>query len=343
MRLLHIIAGGRHGGAERFFVDLAGALARRGVDQHAITRPYPDRLAHLSEFACETTPARMGGILDLVSRRKTKRTAKQFGPDLVLAWMNRAAKLMPQGPWVTVGRLGGYYNLKYYRACDHLICNTPDLVKHCVGQGWPEKRVDYIPNFSPTIEVAPVLRSSLATPNNVPVLLVLARLEDSKAVDVAIKALAELSNAFLWVAGEGSRDSHLKALANTLGVSGRVRFLGWREDREALLKAADVCLVPSRHEPFGNVVVNAWANGIPLIAAASEGPRFLISPDENGILIPVDDPAAMAAAVLRILGDKTLAQRLVENGRARIADTFSEESVASSYAHLFERLIAESQ
>lgn len=339
MRLLHTIAGGRHGGAERFFVDLASALSQRGVEQHAISRPFEDRVRMLGHIGCGVTEARMAGPLDFLSKGRAQRAANDFSPDVSLAWMNRAARLAPTGPWVSVGRLGGYYDLKYYQSCDHLVCNTPDLVRHCVDHGWPQGRVDYIPNFAPTVDVAPVSRESLATPTGCAVLLVLARLEETKAVDVALKALTHLPSAYLWVAGEGSCEPALRTQSEEFGVSGRVRFLGWRDDREALLAAADVCLVPSRHEPFGNVIVNAWEAGTPLVAAASEGPSFLIKHETNGLLVPIDDAEAMADILRYLLENRSVAQTLIDGGRASINDSFSEEAVAAAYISLFERLL----
>jgi glycosyltransferase involved in cell wall biosynthesis len=339
MRLLHTIAGGRHGGAERFFVDLAAGLSDRGVEQHAITRPYSDRSHQLVQFGCGVTEVRMGGPLDFWSKSRVKRASLDFDPDINLAWMNRAARYSASGSWINVGRLGGYYDLKYYQSCDHLICNTPDLVRHCIENGWPEGRVDYIPNFAPAPDSVLVSRRSLDTPDDATVLLVLARLEETKAIDVAISALAHLPDAFLWIAGEGSCDAALRTLADSLGVADRVRFLGWRDDREGLLAAADVCLVSSRHEPFGNVIVNAWVAGTPIVAAASEGPSFLIESGTNGILVPVGDPVAMAAAVGKLLRDSSFSQSLVSGGRSSVAESFSENTVVSAYISLFERLI----
>ncbi|MDE0799169.1 MAG: glycosyltransferase [Rhodospirillaceae bacterium] len=339
MRLLHTIAGGRHGGAERFFVDLVTALSDRGVEQHAITRPYPGRVHQLVQFGCGVTEVRMGGPLDFWSKSRIKHASSDFAPDINLAWMNRAARYAASGAWINIGRLGGYYDLKYYQSCDHLICNTPDLVRHCVDSGWPEGRVDYIPNFAPAPDSTPVSRGSLRTPDGAAVLLVLARLEETKAIDVAINALVHLPESFLWIAGEGSCNDALRALAEALGVADRVRFLGWRDDRENLLAAADICLVPSRHEPFGNVIVNAWVAGTPIVAAASEGPNFLIDSEANGVLVPVDDPVAMAAAVCTLLTDASFLQRQVSGGQSSIVESFSENSVVSAYIRLFEWLI----
>src|SRR5262249_48871550 len=148
---------------------------------------------------------------------------------------------------------------------------------------------------------SPVTPASLATPAGAPILLVLARLQPTKGIDVAIRALAQVPGAYLWIAGDGPLLGRLQKLAAETGGGPRVRFLGWREDRSAVLRAASVVVGPSRHEPFGNVVVNAWAHGVPLVAARSEGPGYLIQDGETGLLAPVDDPAALAGAVRRVL------------------------------------------
>jgi len=342
MRLLHIIAGGRVGGAERFFDDLVAALAVRGVNQHAVTRDYADRRAHLEAHGCAVTLARLGGPLDLVSGAKARRAAKTCAPDAVLAWMSRGARFAPTGNWPVVGRLGGYYDLKYFRRCDHLICNTPGLVRHCTDSGWPADRVTYIPNFSPVSSDAPVQRETLDTPTGATVLLVLARLVHSKGIDIAIEALRRLpSSVHLWIAGDGPEGQVLRAQAASQGVAERVKFLGWRQDRDALIKSADVCLVCSREEPFGNVIVNAWTNKKPVVAAASSGPAFLIQDRENGVLVEPDSADALAEAISALIDDPDSAQTLAQSGYEKSRGEFSEDAVVASYLALIERMAAD--
>jgi len=67
-----------------------------------------------------------------------------------------------------------------------------------------------------------------------------------------------------------------------LGLESRVRFSGWRDDRAALLAAADICVFPSRYEPFGTVTVDAWAAKRPLIAAAAQGPKAYVTDGTDG-------------------------------------------------------------
>ncbi|HUJ99209.1 MAG TPA: glycosyltransferase, partial [Stellaceae bacterium] len=118
----------------------------------------------------------------------------------------------------------------------------------------------------------------------------------------------------------------------------RVRFLGWRDDTAALMAAADVVVVPSRREPLGNVVIEAWAAGVAVAATASEGPGALITDDETGVLVPVDDARALAAAMRRLAQDKALAARLTAAGRAAYDAEFSETRVVALYRDFLERV-----
>ncbi len=133
----------------------------------------------------------------------------------------------------------------------------------------------------------------------------------------------------------------LQALARELGVAARVRFLGWRDDRDALFAAADICVFPSRFEPYGNVTMEAWGQRRPLVAAASAGPVAYVRDGEDGLLAPVDDAPALAAAIGRVIDEPALAARLVEAGWRRYQDEFTEAASVARYLQLFLRLLAE--
>jgi glycosyltransferase involved in cell wall biosynthesis len=124
-------------------------------------------------------------------------------------------------------------------------------------------------------------------------------------------------------------------MAQALGVAGRVRFLGWRTDASALYRTADVCVFPSRFEPLGNVVIQSWAHGLPVVAAASQGPSALIEDGDDGLLVPVDDADALAAGVRRVLTEPMLRIRLVQKGAERVEGEFSEAAVVAAWKHLF--------
>jgi glycosyltransferase involved in cell wall biosynthesis len=341
MSVLHLLGTAGDGGAETYFVDLVTALRRAGVEEAAAIRRHAGREAALRAAGVPVKVLGFGGPLDILTRTAAAGYAKLSGAKLVVAWMNRAARHTPKGPWARVGRLGGYYNLKYYAGFDELVANTEDIAEWIVAQGWPAARVRHIPNFAaapPPLAGqggAPVDRASLETPADAPLLLAMGRLHESKAHDVSLRALADLPDAWLWIAGVGPLETTLKTMAQDLGVADRVRFLGWRNDPSALYRAADVCVFPSRYEPLGNVVIQAWAHGLPVVAAASQGPGALIEDGRDGLLVPVDDSDALAAGVRRILAEPKLAQGFKTRGLGRVAAEFSERAVIAQWKALF--------
>jgi glycosyltransferase involved in cell wall biosynthesis len=336
MSVLHLLGTAGEGGAETYFVDLVTALKRAGVAEAAAIRRHAWREQVLRDAGLPVKVLRFGGPIDILTRRSVAGYGKAHGAKLMLAWMNRAARHTPKGPWARIGRLGGYYNLKYYEGFDELVANTEDIAEWVVGQGWPAGKVRCIPNFARAPRnVMPVDRASLDTPEGVPLLLAMGRLHEAKAHDVALEALAKVPGAFLWIAGAGPQEVKLKAMAQALGVAQRVRFLGWRTDASALYRTADICVFPSRFEPLGNVIIQAWAHRLPVVAAASTGPAALIEHDEDGLLIPVDDADALAVSIRRLIEDRVLRIRLAHSAAERVEREFSEAAVVAQWKALF--------
>lgn len=342
--MLQAIAGGEHGGAETFYVRLVGALARAGLDQKAVVRRGRPWASEVSRFGVPTVGLGFGGALDVTTRRRFARQVEGFAPHVVLTWMSRATRFCPRSGggrrFVHVARLGGYYNLKYYRHCDHLVGNTVDLVRYFRAHGWSAERTHYLPNFVDATPLPPVPRALLDTPEDARIVLAVGRLHRNKAFDVLFRALARLPDAVLWLAGEGPERARLDTLARELGIAGRVRWLGWRKDVGALFAACDAFACPSRIEPLGNVVIEAWAHGAPVVAAASVGPAALIASGETGLIVPIEDDEALAGSLRVVLDTPALAARLCAAGRTAYEARFTETAVVAEYLRFFERVAA---
>lgn len=341
MRVMQLLAGAPRGGAETFFVSLACALHRAGVEQRAVIRAHPDRVAALRVCGLEPLELPFGQWFDLTTGAALRREVERFRPDIALAYMNRAASWMPDGPHLKLARIGGYYNIKYYRRCDHLLCITEDIRGHMIEQGWPASKAHYMPNFALVDDRPAEDRAALDTPPDAPVVLVPSRLHPAKGLDTMLHALARLPGVHLWLAGEGPAHGKLAHLARELGVDGRVRFLGWWAEKGGLFRAADIVAFPSRYEPFGTVSLEAWAYERPLVAADAAGPAGLVRPEEDALLVPRDDPAALAAAIRQVIEDPARARRLVAAGKARYEAEFTEAACVRRYLTLFDTLLAE--
>ncbi|MBS4074258.1 glycosyltransferase [Ameyamaea chiangmaiensis] len=333
------MAGAPMGGAELFFERLcaAQAAARDDTDVLAVIRREAGRAGRLRTAGVPLRQMGFGGALDVLTRARLRRALHRFAPRVVVAWMNRAARFTPTGPWVLAGRLGGFYDLGYYRHCDHLIGNTRGIVRWLGEQGWPTARAHYLPNFAIDFGEAAPVRPDYVPPS-APLVLALGRLHTNKAFDVLIPAMRRVPDAHLVIAGEGPERAALEALARQCGVAARVHMPGWVQQTAGLLAACDVLVCPSRHEPLGNVVIEAFSAGRPVVAARAQGPVELITPGEDGLLVPLEDFDALGNAIASVVEAPDLACRLGRAGRLRFEAEFASAPVLARWHDFLTRV-----
>jgi glycosyltransferase involved in cell wall biosynthesis len=335
-----IMAGAAQGGAELFFERMSLALARTETVLPLI-RAEPAREARLRAAGLAPQTFRFGGPIDLFTRPALRRALRAGKADIAVAWMSRAAAHLPRGVCPTIGRLGGYYDLKYFRACEHLVGNTRGIVAYLTANGIPASRAHYLPNFVTDFAgVEPAERAAFGVPEGAPLILALGRLHKVKGFDTLIEALARLPDTYALIAGEGPERGALTALIARHNLAGRVQLIGWRTDTGQLLKTADLFVSSSRHEPLGNMVLEAFSAQTPVLATDAEGPSEVIRDGIDGVLVPRDDPAALAAAASRLLGDVRARVRLALAARQRYAEEFAEPTVTAAWLALLRQVAA---
>lgn len=182
-------------------------------------------------------------------------------------------------------------------------------------------------------------------PFSPPVLLLLGRVVRDKGFDLALEALPAIlrrhPQARLVVAGAGPALPELQALSRSAGLEEQVRFLGWVEPEQvaALINTATLVLVPSRwREAFGLVALQAASQARPVVAARVGGLPEVVADGETGLLVPKEEPAALAEAVLRLLAEPELAIRLGEQGRRRASERFGWETHLDAFSRLYRQL-----
>ncbi len=340
IRVAHLItADSVAGGMESFLARLVPALARAGLPQLVITRQGPELAGHLRGHGVPVAQYSLRKR-DPRSWWGVRRALTRFTPHVVLSWLPRAAQRVPRGRWVHVAQVGWYRGLDCYESVERMVLPSPDMARHFKGLGFAGE-IAVLPHFAPAERLPPIARDAFDTPADAPVVLGLGRFDPVKGFDVAVRALADVPQAYLWLAGEGAEEAELRRLAAELGVAERVRFLGWRKDVSALLGRAVVVVVPSRQEALSLVVLEAWEAGVPVVSTATPGPSYLIDDDESGLLVPIDDAGAMAGALRRVLDDPALAARLAAGGRERLAARFTEEATVAGYMAYFEHVARE--
>ena len=135
--------------------------------------------------------------------------------------------------------------------------------------------------------------------------------------------------------GEGQERQNLSKLATELGVEKRVKFLGWVEEPIHYIKASDAFVMPSRHEPLGNALLEAWQAKVPTVSTKSEGPTWYMRDKIDGILTEIDDVEQMALALKKLIKDKDLRDFYVKNASDRLKKMFDEQAVVDAYLKVF--------
>ena len=353
IRSVHAIGSPRLGGAERFFVRLVGALERGGNPTVAVIRTGSE-LGEILDANQARVETGMRNGLDLLTMMAIRRVVRDSGADVIQTYLGRASRLtrLPRrSRTLHVARLGGFYRFSSYRHADAWVGNTQGICDYLVRGGFPAHRVFHISNFvepaKPVVGSRPArLPGGLALPEGARLVFALGRLVERKGFGDLLDAFAGLPESWedrplhLVVAGDGPERAALARQAEELGIEARVHLPGWIREPAPLYRFAIVFVCPSRHEPLGNVVLEAWAEGAPVVATRTQGPVELIDPGETGLLVDVASPDDLRAGVLEMLrAGPAERNRVVENARVVVRARHSLEAIVSQYLSLYARLL----
>ena len=336
-RILHMHFG-KEGGAERFFVNLAQAFHERGIEQRFVVRPgrqWHDDIAALGPTI--DSEYRRISPSSLLLRWRVNHLVRTWKPDVIMAWMSRSSRLIPsRTSALRLTRLGDYpRHLKNFRNNDLIVANAPGIAQACVDLGW-KKPVRVVSNFAREIDVTPVPRSALSTPEDAFLVVGSGRFIRRKGFDVLIRAVAQIPDAWLWLVGDGDQREMMENLVKELGMEGRTRFTGWVDESMNYVASGSIFVMPSRHEPLGNVILEVWQTGVPVVTTRSEGPSWFVKDGEDALFCDIDDVEGTRAAIERIRGDQALAEKLCTEGRKRLDEDFRRDRIVDSYLNLFE-------
>jgi glycosyltransferase involved in cell wall biosynthesis len=232
------------------------------------------------------------------------------------------------------------------RGVDRYLAVSREIAGELVERlGWPEAKIEVVYNAVDLarvdVEAPPGLREELGGGRQGPLVLTPARLDAQKGHRTLFEAIPQVPDATFVLAGEGPEREALEALAAQLGISGRVRFLGRREDVPELLAACDVFALPSLYEGSSLAVLEAMAARIPIVSSAIGGTEELIEDGRSGLLVAPGDSEALAAALRRVLGDPGLRKSLAAHARERVEAGLTREATASKVTGVYRELLGE--
>ncbi len=187
------------------------------------------------------------------------------------------------------------------------------------------------------------LKLQLGIPADAPVIGMVARLQPQKGhiyLFHAIKIVLEKApQTRLVLVGGGPDREELENLAHNMGLANVVHFLGYRDDIPDLLNTFDIFTLPSLFEGLPNVVLEAMACALPVVATPVDGTKEAVIPDETGILVPVKDPPRLAEALLALLTNPARAREMGQAGRRRVENEFSLELQVKRFEDIYEQWV----
>jgi len=341
MKIVTVLHSMKSGGAERHALQLMRGLRARGHEAR-YAGPMDGWLGQqLQADGFDGIDLPLIGLYDLPSIVRLALYARRIGADLIHGHLTR-------GAWYAglAARLAGLPNVatahadnagKHFGRADRIIAVSQAVADFLQRQGYDPARIRMVHHGIADIaarlpaHARETTRRELDLPPDEPCLLMAARIVPAKGHDTALAALATLK-ARRWtllVAGDHRADlgPQTQALALDLGLVGRVRFLGLREDVPALLAASDVLLAPSRREALSLTLLEASACALPIVATRVGGIGEVVEEGASGFLVPPDDPAALAAALAPLLADPALRQRCGARARQRFEAGFTENAM----------------
>ena len=352
---IHVLGSRQFGGADQFCVRLVRALRDAGQPVTAVNRRGSPVAQALARDGVEQIHLPLANSYDLWTVWRLRRMVSGREPCIVQTYMGRATRLtrLPaKSRAVHVARLGGYYKIDgYYRHAHAWIGNTKALCDHLVKEGLPAARVFHIGNFVPdpivaTADATAALRRQWAVPAAAWVLFTLGRLIGLKGFADLLEALARMPRevagrpVVLLVAGSGPLESELRAHTTRLGLDDRVRWLGWQDPPDAYFTLADVFVCPSRKETLGNVILEAWNHGLPVVSTRTHGAEELIDDGHTGLLAPIREPAALAARLEELLSAPAAQQAAMgAAGRDFLNARFGKAAIVGQYLGLYAGLL----
>jgi glycosyltransferase involved in cell wall biosynthesis len=273
-----------------------------------------------------------------------------FATVLAGRWLGRPVivKLANSGPASDIAKMRSGQQLALSRyllpaalRADCFAALNRLIVRELIEAGVPAARIAEIPNGVSTAGVAPKTDYSLHHPVR---LVFVGRLHPQKGLEVLLKALRRLrddgSEVGVTLVGDGPQKMQLKNLASELGIRPHVKFAGESSDVQDYLRDADVFVLPSKAEGISNALLEAMAQGLPVVVSDIPGNAEVVDDEKTGIVFHRDDVSSLAARLQSLLQDQALRQELGDAARREIDARYAIGRIAERYIGVYQGLLS---
>ena len=331
LRIVNAMLGRGLGGLEQALLDYGDALSAYGHDVHTVIHPEAAIRPALETRATAWHHVPHLGAWDVLAAIRLRLLLRRLQPDVCIAHGNRAMSLLRQAGATPLIAVLPNYKMRCHGAAA-VFHPTQDLKRHAMAQGVAERRLFHIPSMVRVPASLPA--HAWRTP---PVIGAMGRFVAKKGFDIFIAALGRLRSlgvAFHAVlAGDGPELSALQRHAQHQGVDDALTLPGWIGDKAAFFREIDIFCLPSLHEPFGIVLLEAMAHGKPIVTSDSEGPSEIVRDGHDAILVPRGDVNRLTAGLERLIKQPACAALLGNNARRHAIEEYDLPRVGERLDH----------
>jgi len=360
-RILYVITELDVGGAERALYELATRLRDRFEPQVVSLTTAGPLGGMLMAAGIPVRALEARGKADLRALWRLRRAIRESQPDIVHSFLfhaNMAARFaaVASGAAAVVcsARVAERsrprrrsLECRTHWLVDVLVCVSTGVRDYYAAGGFPREKIVVVPNGVDAARFAGRDRSfkeRLGIGAATPLITTIGRLHEQKGMGYFLRAAASLHHSrpecHFLVVGSGPQEEELRALARQLHLDEHVTFLGRCDDVAPVLRATDVFVLASLWEGMPNVVLEALAAGVPVVATRVEGVTEIIEDGRTGVLVMPRDVPALVTAVARLLDEPERAARLAEAGREHVATHFTLEAMVARHEELYRDLLA---
>jgi len=331
MRIINAMFGCGKGGIEQAFLDYDAALHAKQHEVITLVHPRAQILPAIIQTDSTIEMVANYGSWDITAVWKLKQLLQRITPDCIIAHGNRAVTLLRKAT-NTIPIIGvcHNYNLKHLMHCDGLLSITNNIRDLVISRGFSPSLIHQIPNMI-TVPTGLNPRASLSfrTP---PIIGTMGRFVKKKGINIFIEALSILKARAIpfcaIIGGCGIEDQHLRTQVSTLGLDNDISFTGWVEDKTLFYKNCDIFCLPSLHEPFGIVLLEAFLHALPVVSTDSEGPCEIAHHEHDALIVQKANAVAMADAIERLIMHPKLAASLAINAFSTVTKHYDSAIVS---------------
>jgi glycosyltransferase involved in cell wall biosynthesis len=353
LTVLQYITPSRLGGAEEVFLRLVEDQRARGHRVLVVTkRDTPLRpLLEKSGVECHAWLTR--GKIDPRTLAKLCRIVRHEHVDIIhthlttASWLGSLTGKLTRTP--VLAHVHAADSKTWFQRADYLIAVSQGVKRHLMGQGIAAKRIPVvyygldIAKYPEPLS-AQECKAKLGIPPSALTVGVTASLQERKGHRYLLEALKQVEGEMgpIWAifAGEGPEQANLEALTCELGMTERVKILGFRKNVREVVSAFDVFCLPSRKEGLSIAVMEAMALQRPVVATDIAGMDEIVHNEKTGLLVPPFETAPLAAALLRLFKDENLRKQLGENGRLMVEQDFDQKVCLGTLERLQQNVVS---